>query len=145
MTPTTEKISVTSLKVGDRVFLARSGSWDTRFSPGTVDHITPSGMVDVRFGLGPKGSTDIKPIRFRTNGQRLGSEAYRDWYIDTLPFEQRRALLEQEDRTRTAVAAFHSIKVQGGINLRWGREGLMQELDRLQGLIDAARKVVEEI
>jgi hypothetical protein len=93
-------------------------------------------MVDVQFGCGT-------PIRFNKDGRRVGDN--RDSYLDTIPFADRAADIARDERAKTAVRTIAKVVVQPTMNARWGKEGLAQELDRLQVLINEARTAVEAI
>ncbi len=127
-----------NLKVGDKVYLARSGSWTMYFRVGTVVKRTAT-TIDVQVG-------DSAPDRFRIDGQRQGGDRYNDWSIDThFTFEQRAALIAQDERTQQASHAITAIKPKDGINPRWGKDGLQAEVARLEALLADAKAKVEAI
>lgn len=126
---------------GDQVYVASPGSWDTRFNVGTVVKVTPSGLVDVQ--TYPNGPA----TRFNTNGYEAGNAGskYRK-YLDThMSFEERKALLEREERTKAAMQAISEIKVEERLNWRWGKERMAEEVARLQGLLNAAKAAVDAV
>ena len=125
-----------NIKTGDKVYIACMGRWDTYYSVGTVTKVTPAGMVDVQIG-------DGEPMRFRPDG-KLRGKGYHE-QLDSLPFEERAALLAKEKRAQAAARAISQITVQGNVNSKWGVDGLTEELDRLQGLLDAARAAVAAV
>jgi hypothetical protein len=126
-------------KVGDSVYVVRSGNWDSHYTAGRVIKVTAGGQVDVVVGTG-------EPIRFRADGCKQGSKSRWDTLeLDTMPFEERKIELAKKERLRHAANLLHPITVNSGANVRWGKEGLIRELDRLQDLINAARAAVEAI
>jgi len=128
-------------QAGDKIYVASPGSWDTRYSVGTVVKVTPSGMIDVQH------YTDGPITRFGTNGYENGNAGSRfRKYLDShMTFEERKASLEQQERAKAAASEIAKVKVEERVNFRWGKETMMAEVVRLQGLLDAAKAAVEAI
>ena len=125
-------------KVGDPIYICRSGSWDTHYTKGTIVKVTPAGMVDVQVGT-------LEPMRFRPDGKLQGKKGFRAEYLDTISFAEREAIMAKNNRARAAENAISDIKVQGNVNFHWGAVSMTEELNRLEALITAARAKVEAI
>ena len=132
-----------STRVGEKVFLARSGSWTTCYYEGTVIKVTPT-MVDVQIGTS-------EPMRFRfSDGRRHCKEnypgsRYREYELDSIPYADRKAAIDLERRTKEAAALVAEIKTATGVNYRWGKQGLATEIARIQDLLDVAKASVEAL
>jgi hypothetical protein len=127
------------MKVGDKVFLARMGSWDMHFIEATIVKITPSGMVDAQIGTS-------EPMRFRPSGERYHSDSkYHDYSLDSKLYEERRALLDQEDRAKMAAQMMNDLYVADRVKYTYGKDWMLSEVKRLRELLDAAERQVEAI
>jgi hypothetical protein len=131
----------TTMQVNDQVFIANpsSGMYPTRYHQGKVVKITPSGQVDVQIGecvrrYGANGKEIAKPGAYKTNN-----------YLDTMPFDERKAIIEQEERTKIASILVHAIQADRRITHRWSKEGLLNEVIRLETELAQARAAVEAI
>jgi hypothetical protein len=133
------KIDTKMLKAGDEIYVARFTGHDMSYTPAKVVKVTPAGLVDVAIG------SQETTTRFRADGKLQGGDRYRDYELDSIPFAERKAYLAREGRLRQAAYAVSAIKAEGGVNARWGTDGLIDELKRLQDLLDAARAKVEEV
>ncbi len=128
----------TKLVVGENVFVAEFlGSWGgPTYTKGVVQKITPSGMIDVLIGFAKE------PTRFRADGRSRGEYSKRQ--IDGLmTFEEREAELGKEERARTANTALQLVTCEKLHNPE--QLTLVEEAKRLQGLLDAANKLIEAI
>ena len=128
----------TNYTVGQQVYIVRSGSWECHYSKGTVTKVTPAGAVDVKVG-------DSDPIRFR-DGQSVkqGFSRAGAYWLDKVTIEEREAALAKEQRSKEAVAKIRAIEVHQ-VRHQWGKDSLMEEVNRLQAQLDAARAAVEAI
>lgn len=129
-------LDLKTLKVGDPVFLTdRAGL----FARGVVVKITPSGCIDVRNG-------DFV-TRYNFDGRKRGMEKWDYDVIDVrMTFAAREEWLKKQGRAKAAAALVNGIKnVAPLCDYRLGAEALTKELDRLQSLVFAARKAVDEI
>lgn len=128
----------TKLVAGEKVFVAQFlGSWGgPTYTPGIVQKITPSGMIDVVIGFGKE------PTRFNPDGRSRGK--YTREQIDGLmTFEEREADLAKRDRIQAANNALQTIAVEKMRNPE--QLDLVKEVERLRGLLDAADKLIEAI
>lgn len=131
------------MKVGDKIFVARSGSWETHYTSCEVVKITPKGLVDVKLG-----STEIR-FKLKTAqyslGEQYGGSEYTRYWIDATPYAEREAFLASEGRARVAVSLIKEIYSATGVNLKWGKDGLEKEVARLQEMLNKAKEAVEAI
>ena len=126
------------LKVGDKVFVGGSQS---SYIPSVVTKVLPSGAVDVLVG---RGET---PDRFRENGkiQKSKDKYVPRYFLDFTPYEEREAMLASVARTKVAAVLVGAIGAQNPVNYQWGKEGLAEEVARLQSLLNKAKAAVDAI
>ncbi len=128
--------------VGQKVYVAYSSTWDTRYTIGEVIKVTPSGMVDVMSQGG--GSTK----RFNQQGSEYGVKFARTT-LDTIPFDERTALIAQDQRAKFAAAAINAVRLTaetgGEAKASWGKESLEILVQNLQEKLNAAKAAVEAI
>jgi hypothetical protein len=124
-----------NINVGDKIYVRRFGSWNWFYSPVEVVKKTTSGMIDVQFY--PDGPLK----RFRANGKEVGKND--EYELDDIPFTERAAKLAAEERAKEAADAIR--RVQGSAKGEWGKAHLLEEVERLQGLLNIAREAVESI
>lgn len=127
------------LKMGDKVYVSRMGSWATYFYAGTVKNVTPKGFIDVLVGA----STET--TRFRPDGCELGGGGFRDYAIDSMPFEERSAEIAKEGRAKYAAGLLGEVKLAGEVRHTWGKESLQKAVEELAVKLEAARAAVEAI
>jgi len=126
-------------RVGEQLYVACGhGMYPNSYVVGTVTKVTPSGMCDVQIGA------CAEPRRFNAAGRCMAKFSERD-YLDDIPFETRKAMLAEEQRAEVAAALVGAIAAERNVNARWGKEGLQKEVERLQQLLDEARRSVEAI
>jgi len=126
-------------QIGSKVYVARHSSGFSGaiyYNIGEVVKITPGGIVVVRLN----GS--LSTVRFK-DSRGMGDD--KNYYLDTVTFDERTALIAQKDRVISAVGLINNIKVDGYVKAQWGKEGLAAEVARLQTLLDAAKAAVEAI
>lgn len=126
-------------KVGESIYVSRFFGQSTLFSLVEVVKVTPSGAIDVKF----HANQEAPFTRFRPDGREQG-ETRRPYEIDTIPTADRKALLDQEQRTKDAATAISTI-MPSDVNYRYGKEGLSQEIARLEALLADAKAKVEAI
>jgi len=124
-----------------QVYLARFTGHDIHYTLGEVVKRTPSGCVDVKIG-------DGSPMRFRPDGKLQGASGYHNYQLDEATFEERTAYLEKQQRTRAAANSLRDVALEAGKynpNYRWGKEDLLNEITRLQSLLNTAKEKAEAI
>jgi len=109
------------------------------FHVATVAKVTPKGMVDIKY---PHSDTTY---RYNAEGREIGKDRYCADYIDELPFDERTALIETEKRQILAAKLISQVTAELRVNWHWGKAGLMTEVERLEGLLAAARAATEAI
>lgn len=125
-------------QVGDKVFVYQVYGWGPRrahYTETTVSKISPKGRITVFIGA--------YPVQFTSDGKPFGQH-YSKYYFDTVPHEERKAILEKEKREDKAAELVSNIAPDARFNVR-EKDALRTELNRLQALLDEARKAVEEI
>lgn len=125
------------MNANDKVYLVRFNGHDLSYAVATITRVLPSGAFDAQLGT-------AEPMRFRANGNRQ-SPNYRDWELDLTPFHEREALIAKEQATRVAANFLGAITVKMGISSRWGKDGLLTEVVRLEALVAEARAKVEAL
>lgn len=119
------------MKVGDKIHVC---SYD-RYMEGVITKVTPAGLVDVRCGEHTR--------RYKADGSLHGAQKWERGQLDNVSFDQRKAIIASEQRAYMARVQVSLIKAEVG---RYsGKTELCDELDRLQGQIDAARQLIAEI
>lgn len=132
-------IDTKTLKPGDKLYICRpGGSWDDTYYEAAVLKVTPAGLVDVQIGRGT--------ARFGADGYEhtIGSKYQRE-RLDDMPFEKRAANLAEESRAKEAAKAINEIVHLSGVNYRWSKARLNEEITRLRTLIEEAARKVEAI
>jgi hypothetical protein len=107
--------------------------------PAKVQRVTPSGQVTARIGDDPKCDRVFSPKGKETRN------AYPYYELDPLPFEERKAMVERGKRARAAADALAEVAVKGSPRGEWGKDNLEVEAARLQGLLDAAKALIQAI
>ena len=132
-------IETKTLKPGDKLYICRpGGTWDDTYYEAAVLKVTPAGLVDVQIGGGT--------ARFGADGyERTTGSKYHRQRLDDMPFEERAANLAEESRAKDAAKAINEIVRSSGVNYRWGKAGLNEEITRLRMLIEEATLKVEAI
>ena len=126
-----KRLILKSLKPGDRVY--RNYSFD--YTPGEVTKVTPTGQVTVKYTHG-------EPDVFLQDGRQRGSSRYSGPHIDMdMTFEERVEWIKAQKRVNAACAALSIIVVGRYAD----KQSLAAEVKRLQGLLNAARALVEAI
>jgi hypothetical protein len=124
------------METGQKVYInARD-----HFYPGEVVKITPSGLVDVKFG-------DSGLSRFKKDGRRQGDSYYHGWRLDTeMSFDDRSEWLKDVQARSAVTIAIKSIEYPRLET--WGRTPEKQEmaeaLDKVQAQVDAARELLNK-
>lgn len=126
-----------TLKVGDKVYIRHMGSWDATYTPSTVTKVTPKGLVDVVVGA------DTKPRRFLITGNEQGCSWKYMNSLDTLPFDERTALLAQVERTKLAAAAINEVRAD--VRYNYGKTSLLKYVEQLEQAVAKARALTEAI
>ncbi len=129
----------TKLVAGEKVFIAQFlGSWGgPNYIPGTVQKITPSGMIDVLIGFAKE------PTRFNADGRERSKSTYREQIDGLMTFEEREADLAKRDRIRAANDALQAVVPEKMRNPE--QLDLVKEFSRLLSLLEAANKLIEAI
>lgn len=133
------KIDTKQLKIGDQVYIFDGYS----FNLARVLKVTPAGLVDTAYNIDDTAS----PRRWRADGNPQSSP-YSRAYLDLTPFDERTALIAKEKRAREATAAIAAVIPTPNVAAyghNWGKECLLNEIGRLQSLLDVAREKVEVI
>ena len=121
------------MKIGEQVYISRSGNWSTTYHVAKVSKVTPTGIVNVE-------SSGGQTYRFK-DGREIGSSFYHH-YLDTIPFAERTAKLESEQRACVACGLIQEVK-PGELRHTRDKDSLKAEVDRLQAALDKARQAVE--
>ncbi len=132
----TVKEHIMNHEVGKTVYVK------TRYSilPGTVVKVTPKGSTDVKFA----SSGSIK--RFSPEGEMVPADRWAQHYLLTDEKAAAELAYEQEKATLIKAAnAISAVTTERGVNYQWGLDGLQKEVERLQGLLDAAKTLVAEV
>ena len=131
-----------NLTVGEKVYVATNYAHDVKYYAATVVKTTPSGAFTVK--------TDYTEtlIRFTNNGKAVKEPGKfrHDYWLDTyMTFDERTAFINREERLRAAVSHIRNLTIRNGLNERWGKEGLTEEVNRLQEFLDIAKRLVDSI
>ena len=131
-----------SLQVGQQVYVYDG----YQYMPMVVIKKTPSGKVDVNW---IREESRGEPKRFRADGKMEGAKLWDRDELDPMPFAEREVWIRRAKQAKDAGAALRSIEPSG---FRWiycnpddAKAMLGAEVARLQGLLDAARALVEAI
>lgn len=127
----------TTPEVGQEVAIARHGSWDTQYTFGNIDKITPSGMIDV---ITPSGAI----TRFKDLREKGGISRFHARYLD-LDVKSVRATLEERKLKYAASAALNAVKLESPAQNGWSKEAYLSELATLETKVATARAAIEEI
>jgi hypothetical protein len=127
---------IQAITVGQQVFMVTWNGYNHSYQAGTVMKITPKGLFDVGYGSG-----ELDPVRFNSSGIEIG-RSYRKSSIDPMPFDERVAWLAEQELLKKVTTAITKIAASNNVKHTWGRDGLTEELDRLQGLITDARTLL---
>ncbi len=121
--------------VGEKVFLVRYYGHHAEYAEGSVSKVTPSGIVEV--------TTNGGHSRFNAKGKLIGGYKWDSLQIDAMPFEARIEQKAKEKRQFEAFKLIQAIKVDA--TQYYGKDALLEEVVRLQALLDAAKAAVEAI
>lgn len=125
------------MKIGDKIYLARMGSWNLSFALVEVVGVTPKGFVDVVFHTGNESR------RFRPDGIEQGGDRYHSWAIDKMSFADRSAFLDKEKRALVAASLVNACVPRKKAGCKWDKEALEDSIRDLQAKVDAACAAVE--
>jgi hypothetical protein len=134
------RLNMTGLKVGDKFYSVRFNGHGHTYTNMVVTKVTPKGFVDGRY----EHNELAEPIRYNPQGVEIG-DSYRKSEIDSMPYDERTAELAKEERAKKAANAVAKVINNCNCNLRWGKEGMLAELDKLQAELNAARELVNNI
>ena len=131
----TKRLVLKSLKPGDKVYRYDGYS---AYMPCEVAKVTPTGQVTVTFTYGG-------PSIFFPTGRERGAGKYEGACLDVdMPFDNRTEWLAARERIKAARLALRQIEV-GRTDEHSDKASLTAEVNRLQGLLDAVRALVEAI
>jgi len=122
--------------VGEPVYIVNSYGWGPAiFIEAVVAKVTPSGIVHTSTG-----------VIFNRDGYERGAKTYRR-YLDTTPFAERTKELKAMKRVKQAADDMLLIEPSDYLKKWWDLDKLqlLAEANRLQTLLDNARRMVEEI
>jgi len=124
--------------IDQKVYITRLGSWHASYTPGKVSRITPTGIVSVQVGE--------NTYRFNPKGDEMNntSSRYRS-FLDTTPFDERTASIERGQRLTIAAEIVKAVKADERVKAEWNKDGLMEEVARLEAMLFAARAAVEAV
>lgn len=128
------------MNIGDKVFVVRYMRWGNRdqYSAGAVEKITPSGLIDVRYG--------DRVTRFSKDMREYGCRVAESACIDTqMPYDERVKQVGLETRIDRAHAALNAVtKVdESKKRSRYDKkEDLVEEFERLRALMSAAQQLI---
>ena len=124
--------------VGDMIHFYRCGSFDhVYYRAGKITKITEKGQTSVT-------EDDGQVTRFDASGKEIGGE--KRWRLDTITFEARKELMAQRKRAVAAADSINAVTAREHRALAtWQKTGLMEEVERLQALLNAAKAAVEAI
>ena len=125
--------------VGEKVFIRTPGAWGPDiWEVGLVAKITPTGVIKV--------DVNGREIAFTSSGRQRG-DPYRKHLDDKMSFTERSSWIATEKRIKDASKAIQDVTPTPDMRRWWlfDKIQMKAEVDRLQGLLDAARTAVEEI
>lgn len=128
-----------TLKPGQQVYIAHLGSWETTYFLWTIDKITPSGRVVFVYGSNREYQKAFGP-----DGKQLGGSKHYPECLDDMPFEERKAWLENQEKLKAVFVLLKKVEVAPATSYRWGREGLLHEVARLSAQLAEVEKLLAE-
>lgn len=124
------------LKVGQEVAVIRPGYYGARHGFGYHVHkVTPSGQVVIM------RDSDNYVRRFDKDGREIGKFADGRLVIDV---DEARAFENKQKRSNDAANAIMAVRVDRSLGT-YSKQGLLEQVEELQKLVDAARAAVESI
>lgn len=125
------------MNIGDKVFIVRYMRWGHRdqYRAGTVDKITPSGLIDVRHGeRTTRFSKDLREYGCKFEGERIDTQMLYDERVKQIGLETR------IDRAHAALNAIVKVDESKRRTRYDKKEELVEELERLQALLNIAEQ-----
>ena len=131
------------MKLGDKVYVGHAWGWNSvRYLSGEVVKITRSGLVDVKFR---DDTVRFVKNKYRDEYTQLGQRRRGFWIDVNKTYDERTASLALQERLERARVALAEVTTVAGTFERFSYLDLFNEVNRLQALLDNARKLVREV
>jgi hypothetical protein len=126
------------LTVGEEIYIVQRSTWGrSSYLSATVTKVTPTGIATVRIG-----ENYIR--QFNPDGHERGNR-WHGFSIDDMPVAERKTFLAKQDREDAATEKIKEIK-ENIPDFKYGsKETLSDLINKLQGQLTEARRLVDAI